>query len=269
LPNLINGALTIPPTVSVVRARSETTSGTEEKPMAPSVTKEQKLFLQELDETIERHSMLKHPFYQAWSNGELSLETLREYSKQYYAHVANFPMYLSAVHSNCDDQPTRQLLLENLVEEEQGPPASHPELWLRFAASLGAAREEVQAAELRPETVESVARLRSLTRDSHYVEGVAALYAYESQVPDVARSKREGLAECYGLTDPGAVEYFSVHEEADIRHSADEREIIARGCPTREDQERALRAAEGAAQAMWLFLDGVEGLRRSEVAASA
>jgi len=237
--------------------------------MANTMTDERKRFLQELDDTIERHSMLKHPFYQAWSNGELSRETLCEYSKQYYAHVANFPMYLSAVHSNCDDQPTRQLLLENLVEEEQGPPSSHPELWLRFAESLGAARREVQEAELLPETLASVAKLRSLTRDAHYVEGVAALYAYESQVPEVAKSKREGLADRYGLEDPGAVEYFSVHEEADVRHSADEREIIARGCHTPEAQERALHAAEGAAKAMWLFLDGVDELRRSEMPAGA
>jgi pyrroloquinoline-quinone synthase len=237
--------------------------------MASRFSSDQQGFLERLDQTIDRYALLKHPFYQAWSKGELSRETLREYSKQYYAHVANFPMYLSAVHSNCDDPPTRQLLLENLIEEEQGPPASHPELWLRFAESLGAAPQEVREVELLPETVESVATLRSLTRDSHYVEGVAALYAYESQVPEVAKSKREGLAERYGLDDPAAVEYFSVHEEADVRHSADEREIIVNGCPTAEMRERALSAAETAARAMWRFLDGVDELRRAEVAAGA
>ena len=235
--------------------------------MASDSSGDQRSFLRELDETIERWAMLKHPFYRAWSNGELSRETLREYSKQYYAHVRAFPTYLSAVHSNCDDLSARRLLLENLVEEEQGPPASHPELWLRFAESLGATRQEVQEAEPLPQTAESVAALRRLTRDADYVDGVAALYAYESQVPAVAKSKREGLAERYGLSDPAAVEYFSVHEEADVRHSADEREIIAKGCPTRPAQERALGAAEEAARALWHFLDGMSELHASAVAA--
>lgn len=231
--------------------------------MEAMLKKEQHRFLAQLDGTIARYALLEHPFYQAWSEGDLTLETLREYSKQYYAHVRSFPTYLSAVHSNCDDLNTRRLLLENLVEEQQGPPASHPELWLRFAESLGATRTEVENAELRPETVESVATFRRLTRDSNYLEGVTALYAYESQVPEIARSKREGLAARYAIDDPAAVEYFSVHEEADVRHSADEREIIAGGCTTSAARERALGAAEDAARAMWRFLDGMHAVHQS------
>ena len=114
---------------------------------------------------VMQHSMLKHPFYVAWSEGKLSREVLQEYAKQYYAHVRAFPTYVSAVHSHCDDIETRQMLLENLVEEEQGT-ENHPELWLRFAESLGVKREDVMNAELLPQTKESVARLKQLTQSA-------------------------------------------------------------------------------------------------------
>src|SRR5262245_10143629 len=74
-------------------------------------------FLTRLDETISRRALLSHPFYQLWNRGELSMEALREYVKQYYAHVRVFPRYVSAAHSACDDIRVRQLLLENLIDE--------------------------------------------------------------------------------------------------------------------------------------------------------
>lgn len=213
-------------------------------------------FLEELDAVIDRYSMLKHPFYQCWSRGELSRGALVEYAKQYYAHVEAFPTYLSAVHSRCQDMPVRQMLLENLVEEEQGK-ENHPELWLRFAEGLGVSREEVKSSELLPETVETVDTFRKLTQNENFVEGVAALYAYESQIPEVARTKREGLVKFYGINDSRAVSYFSVHEEADVEHSQVEGDILARHCQSDLARKRVLESAEASAKAIWKFLDGL------------
>ena len=84
-----------------------------------------------LDAMIAERHLLAHPFYQDWSAGRLSRETLREYAAQYYRHVEAFPRYLSAIHSRCDDLGTRQAILENLIDEERGA-ENHPELWLRF-----------------------------------------------------------------------------------------------------------------------------------------
>lgn len=221
---------------------------------APNATPDK--FFEELDAVIDRYAMLKHPFYQCWSRGELSQETLVEYAKQYYAHVEAFPTYLSAVHSRCRDMSVRRLLLENLMEEEQGE-ENHPELWLRFAEGLGLTREEVKSAELLPETLETVNAFRELTQSDNFVEGVAALYAYESQIPEVAKSKREGLAAFYGISDARAVSYFSVHEEADVEHSRAEGDILARHCQTDEDRKRVLASAEASAKAIWKFLDGL------------
>src|ERR1700751_296877 len=107
--------------------------------------------LLEIDARVNAQHLLQHPFYQAWSRGELTLEALRDYAAQYYHHVAAFPTYLSAVHAQTDDTETRRHILSNLMDEEAGSP-NHPELWLEFAESLGLDRAEVKGAALWPET---------------------------------------------------------------------------------------------------------------------
>ena len=40
--------------------------------------------IQRIDEIIEARSLLKHPFYQMWSDGKLTQESLAGYSKEYF-----------------------------------------------------------------------------------------------------------------------------------------------------------------------------------------
>lgn len=205
---------------------------------------------------VMEYSMLKHPFYVAWSEGKLTRSVLAEYAKQYYAHVRAFPTYVSAVHSRCEDVATRQILLENLIEEERGD-ENHPELWLRFAEGLGVDREEVKDAELLTSTKASVARLKELTQSEDYRDGLAALYAYESQIPEVARTKREGLKSFYGIADERAVSFFRIHEGIDVLHQQVEKQILNERCQSLDDQEWAVAIAKESARALWSFLDGV------------
>lgn len=213
-------------------------------------------FESNLREAVMEYSMLKHPFYVAWTEGKLSKDVLAEYAKQYYAHVRAFPTYVSGVHSRCEDLAIRQQLLENLIEEERGD-ENHPELWLRFAEGLGVAREDVRAAELLPSTKDSVRRLQALTQGEDYREGLAALLAYESQIPEVARTKREGLDTFYGLKDERAVSFFRVHESLDVLHQQVEMGLLKEQCQSPADQDRAIASAREAAKALWSFLDGV------------
>ena len=213
-------------------------------------------FERTLLEAVMEYSMLKHPFYVAWSEGKLTKSVLAEYAKQYYAHVRAFPTYVSAVHSRCEDVATRQMLLENLIEEERGD-ENHPELWLRFAESLGVDREKVRDAELLTSTKASVARLKELTRSADYRDGLAALYAYESQIPEVARTKRQGLKSFYGIADARAVSFFRVHEGIDVLHQQVEKQILSERCQSPDEQQRAVEVAQESAKALWSFLDGV------------
>lgn len=209
-----------------------------------------------LHNAVMEHSMLKHPFYVAWTEGKLTKEILGEYAKQYYAHVRAFPTYVSAVHSHCDDVVIRQELLENLIEEERGN-ENHPELWLRFAEGLGVNRDDVKNAELLPSTVASVGRLKELTQSNNYRDGLAALYAYETQIPEVASTKREGLRSFYGIDEERAVAFFRVHEGIDVMHQQVEKKILNDKCETEAERERAISMAKESAKALLGFLDGV------------
>jgi len=208
-----------------------------------------------LDKRIQERHLLTHPFYQAWSAGALSLHALQEYSKQYFRHVEAFPTYVSAVHANCPSLPIRQHLLENLIEEERGA-ENHPELWLRFAEALGVPRDEVLAATPLPETSVLVQTFRTLTRDSSYLAGTAALLAYEAQIPEVAVAKIDGLRRFYGVDDQRGLAFFQTHLQADRFHAETARQIL-REHLTPENAAEIVHAGEQSLSALWGMLDGV------------
>lgn len=210
-----------------------------------------------IDAKVAGRAMLSHPFYQAWTEGRLPLETLRAYARQYFHHVEAFPRAVSAVHSACPDRDGRRMLAENLAEEEgvESGKQDHASLWLMFAAGLGESEDAVRAQALNPETQALIDTFRKLSRRS-YASGLGALYAYESQFPGVARAKIEGLIDRYGVADEETLRFFRVHESADVEHSAVCRQLLDR-LPAGE-QEEAIAAGEELAGALWNFLSGVE-----------
>ena len=211
--------------------------------------------LDKIDNDIEGKHLLKHPFYLAWTRGELSKEALTDYAKQYYHHVAAFPTYLSAVHAKCDDQPTRRQILSNLIDEEAGSP-NHPELWKQFANALGVDDVDLANTEKQAETENLIGTFRSVCGDRSTAEGLAALYAYESQIPAICESKIDGLKKHYGFTDPKGYEYFSVHIEADKEHSATERELLGNYVAD-ENADTVRASANRVLDALWEMLSGV------------
>jgi pyrroloquinoline-quinone synthase len=211
--------------------------------------------LDQIDNDIEAKHLLKHPFYLAWTRGELSKEALADYAQQYYQHVAAFPTYLSAIHANCDDQSTRKELLKNLIDEEAGSP-NHPELWLQFSKGLGISGRDAQSTEKWPETNNLIETFRSVCRDGSTAEGLGALYAYESQIPAISQSKIDGLKNHYGFDDPKHYEYFSVHIEADREHSAAERKLLA-GYVGNQNFGSVRTSVNRVLDALWEMLSGV------------
>lgn len=208
-----------------------------------------------IDAIIAEKSILKHPFYQRWQAGDLTLDELKGYTAQYYHHVLAFPKYVSGTHANCDDLSDRQELLDNLREEEEGP-ANHPELWLQFGEALGLERTDMTDATPLPETTALDETFRRITKDSPFMSGIAALYAYESQMPEVAGTKMEGLKKYYGINSPEGLRFFVVHHSLDVEHSRVTRNMVARYADTPQAEEQATRAVGDACDALCSFLDG-------------
>ena len=210
-----------------------------------------------IDTKVAERAMLSHPFYQAWTEGRLSLDELRAYARQYFHHVEAFPQAVSAVHSRCPDPHGRRMLAENLAEEEgiEAGKQDHAALWMMFACGLGESEDAVRLQSLNAETQGLIDTFRKLSRQS-YAAGLGALYAYESQFPGVASAKIEGLIDRYGIADEETLRFFRVHERADVEHSAVCRELLDR-LPEAEKAE-AVAAGEELAGALWNFLSGVE-----------
>jgi pyrroloquinoline-quinone synthase len=210
-----------------------------------------------IDSKVAERAMLKHPFYQAWTEGSLPLDTLRAYARQYFHHVEAFPRAVSAVHSACPDRDGRRMLAENIAEEEgvEAGKQDHATLWLMFACGLGEDEPAIRTQQLNPETRALIDTFRRLSRQS-YASGLGALYAYESQFPAVASAKIEGLIDRYGVADEETLRFFRVHEGADVEHSRVCRELLDRLPDDQRDE--AVAAGEELSGALWDFLSGVE-----------
>lgn len=214
------------------------------------------MLTQDLLAAIDQKHLLNHPFYQAWSKGTLPLEVMKKYAEQYYHLERNFPNFLSAMLMTCDDEGVRAKILDNF-NDETGGSENHRELWLRFGEMVGASREEMKNSEMLPETAAAVETFRSICGRS-YLEGAAALGAYESQIPAIAAKKIEGLAQHYGIAaDQPGVEFFRVHGLLDVKHAQVWWDMLEAAELT-DAQKAAVKAAtEQGRDALWNFLTGV------------
>ena len=73
----------------------------------------------------------------------MSIEDLQIYAGKYYFFEGNFPLFLSVIHSKCEDLEVRQSLRGNLWDEEHGE-VNHLAMWLDFCAGLGLERDLVE-----------------------------------------------------------------------------------------------------------------------------
>jgi pyrroloquinoline-quinone synthase len=228
-------------------------------------------FFEQLEASIARHDLLCHPFYKAWAAGELTRHDLREYARSYYHHVEAFPSYLAELAVRLDEGELRRAVLANMCDENGKAGTSgkdsvpHSELWLDFAEGMGAMRD------MRGH--KPVAEVRELTQYFHRVasertpeEALAAFYAYESQVPRVAREKERGLREMYNADDK-TCGYFTLHTTADVFHSnVWRKQLQNRIAAHPETAQAALVAAENTARMLWRALDGIEAARTAVAA---
>jgi pyrroloquinoline-quinone synthase len=227
-------------------------------------------FFKALDARVERYDLLQHPYYQAWSKGELTHGDLREYAAEYWHHVSAFPAYLSALHSQLPDGKLRRMVAANLADEEglAHGDVAHSDMWMDFATGMGAAENDVRSRELAPETRALLEHFRAAMQASP-AAALAALYAYESRVPAIAQTKADGLAKYYGA-DARTQRYFAVHTTADVFHAEVWRDALAAELAAHpEETEAALDGAQDAARMLWATLDGVEHARQTRAAAAA
>lgn len=196
-----------------------------------------------IDALIEEKSLLKHPFYQKWSEGTLSAESLAGYSKEYYQMASAVPKFVGSIISCAPEGADIDSMNEVMAEETE-----HVPMWAKFASSLGVSRSELESAAM-PKTSEAVAGLGSLM--ATFEGGACAMYAFEKEIPKISHTKLDGLSEFYGITSDDATEYLRVHTEADIRHAAVWSRIVEKS----DRPEAMLEVAAASLDAQNLLLD--------------
>ena len=222
------------------------------------------MFSKELNKKLDRYHLLTHPFYQVfWNEGKLTREIIKDYAEQYYQHVKAFPRYISATHSICDDIEKRKILLENLNDEENVD-GDHPKLWKNFAAALGADKEKIDNVALDWFTKDMIDNFFSQARSS-YAEGLASLYTYERQIPEIAETKIQGLKKFYGVNSKEGLEFFEAHKSADVVHRAECEKLL--DSLSKEEQVKAEKASVLTARYLWNFLSGMTSKHNLKVAA--
>ena len=186
---------------------------------------------QRFDSILEKWNLLKHPFYQAWSEGTLPVKALKVYASEYGAFINT----LEDGWKTLEDQET--------AEEEK----EHAELWEQFAIALETEVNEPQITQTK-ELIDTSQNLFSSPATT-----LGAMYAFEAQQPATAKSKLDGLKTHYSL--PAEVEpYFEVHS-ANWHES--EKILAALDKLSPEEQEMAEMACTKMAESLWNALTGI------------
>jgi pyrroloquinoline-quinone synthase len=197
------------------------------------------------DSLIADMSLLKHPFYQKWSKGELTKKDLQIYAKEYFHLVDRIPGIVERVRVRADERnhPLAGMIEKNRIEEQE-----HVTLWKRFAKSLGISERELAMHKPSPTVTAAVMKLEQLA-DGTFEDGVVTMYSLEAELPKIAKTKKEGLCDWYNLSSEDAQIYFDEHlkEEAHLQ--------VWRGVEI--DAVRLKNTARASLQAQNQVLDGV------------
>ena len=221
------------------------------------------MFSKQLNKKLDKYHLLNHPFYKSWNDGKLTREIIKDYAEQYYQHVKAFPRYISATHSICEDIEKRKILLENLQDEEN-PNADHPKLWKNFALAMGADEKNIEDVKREWFTNDMIENFFYQARKS-YAEGLASLYTYERQIPEIAETKIRGLKKFYGVTSKVGLEFFEAHKAADVIHRKECEKLL--DSLTEEEKTKAEQASMLTARYLWNFLSGMSSKHKIRVAA--
>lgn len=200
--------------------------------------------IKRIDQMIEERSLLKHPFYQMWSDGKLTKESLAGYSKEYFQLVKAVPSFMTPIIEKASDNEVTELI-DNQKEE-----SDHIKSWISFAGELGISEDELLSYTGLPKTKKAVSDLNELM--TTFDGGACAMYAFEKEIPKISQTKLDGLAQFYGISSDEATQYFKLHTEADIRHAASWRNILEKSSA---DSATLIEIADKSITAQNLLLD--------------
>ncbi len=199
--------------------------------------------------------IIRHPFVRGIADGSYPKEALHFYAQELIALAASFPAQLATLFARCDNENARQVILQNLLEEEGvvsfgtatglviDPQRRHTALGARFLKAFGVDNPTSPSPTGQWLTNELQAG-RWLGPFAYLSIGI------EANIPATFRLLYEGLHTHYGLCDE-ELEFFIEHFSADERHAEHGAAVAATAATTAAARLEALAGAQRGGQA-WL-----------------
>lgn len=197
-------------------------------------------FRHELRRLGEQHPLFRrtHPFWRDCFRSRLPAAALRQWARDIYPFVRDFPWQYLHVAVKCDSVPALTGLCETIYEETGCGQAklAHSELFKRFMFALGMSEADALDA---PETDTGRAFWDVVTQTSRqgtFLEALTCVgLGVERPLPKFFPMVAKALGRHYGL-DAEAVEFFSIHSVADVKHSQFAAKLVAERATTPELQ---------------------------------
>jgi pyrroloquinoline quinone (PQQ) biosynthesis protein C len=202
---------------------------------------------------IER--LMETPYLTEMRQGKLSIRRLQGWAIQHYLHnKAILKSFALGMVKNAQDQTMFDYFIYQLNEEQ-----SHPDLAKRFGLALGLTEEDFTDATQIFECQIHSARTVYNTLTGIAPQNRASAMTSESMVCRYSEEFLNAMRKHYGLADRDLT-FFTTHMVADIEHTAQSAELIARLVKTPRE-ERLVR--ESAQYMVRIKLGKFEGIYRS------
>lgn len=180
------------------------------------------LTVKEVNREIEQRSLLKHPFYKAWTEGRLTTSHLKGYSKEYFQLVKSIPQFVQNIYNNKAIDDTRQEYYYSnyldSIKQIQQEEYDHVSMWINFAVELGVDKKELLEYKGTDDVNQAIRNLNKLSSSS-IIHGASMMYSLEKEIPKISTTKLEGLEKYYGINNLNAINYFKIHQKVDIEHT--------------------------------------------------
>jgi len=218
-----------------------------------------------------------HWAWPQFSGSSISKTQLKIHFQQEYAvYVRDFPVLLARIHGKNPPMDVRQMLAENIFEEDTGHLSlgtSHPELFLMMMKGLGFRNGAFETMTLLPASRQYRGWLDQASMNQNWVLGAAVLTIFvegsihdrqEFRHPSKAKTarqmeahiKRHPLVRYHGLS-PACMDLSRAHQMVENGHRHNAYEMVANYTNTRVEQDAILAALQKSLR-LWLrYRDGI------------
>jgi pyrroloquinoline quinone (PQQ) biosynthesis protein C len=204
-----------------------------------------------VDRATSDRRLLDHPYYRSWQAGSLTQGDLAAYAEQYRYFETTLPeVLLAAAQATSDD--TARALMESNLDDELSTPAPHLQLFVDFAAALGA-RPEAQPTAATSQLV----GLYRQAADKGPIPALSVVSAYETQASQIAATKADALRQHHHLTWQ-QTKFWDVHAEIEQTHAWWTLDALQ---SMKANPQRVEAWAKRSADAWWEFLNEREAAR--------